>query len=530
LQPEGRDLKGIQQLKAVFGIVEPTVARVSATNSLSSAASRMLAKVASKRYVPATLAGTNILMATTLGREGTDGSSVASESASSTLRASDMDTSISHGAGGDAPPAPKKGFKAVLKQGGITLFWLIAAAVSLGSAYLAFNKGHQGILDLDRRIKTGKPDPTFSDQLVNTRALRFEADSLAAIPGLLPASMAGWDVYNGLSNYTGDFSANDWVPHTVSFINATDACSFCWSKGIFSIDPNDISNDDPVGDMVTFPPECPWFPAIPGDVTIKIGFNRYTQVFYNPDNCYGLYDYIQYLYANIPDTLTPLPGHVLPQSRYFYEWYVRGAGALDLIIPNNSTYVPTEDMERVGLTMGGFGGLVAFAIGAFSFKKFFEHMHDSFSKKPVMAMPGKNNRLFNAIEMPIAGVQSIFYSMQNVFLVWGALNGQDDTMKILAATAATITAVTVWFRTFDEAYVAMAGWMQQGLRNIKGKYHKWRGSGIARPPLPVNVMKERMIRKLMILQAALRKMDPKILEEVHKVLMPSESGEVAPVR
>ncbi len=427
----------------------------------------------------------------------------------------------------------QKDFKPILKSMGIGLFWLVAMAVSVASAFLSFNKGTTGILNVDQRIKTGKPDLSFYEQIQIGRAqramemeiglaLNFESQTLASIPGLWNTSMAGWDVYNGLSNYTGDFSANDWAPYTQPYVNATDACSYCFSRGSYSINSDYMGNDDPNGNIVTFPPDCPWVITIPGiNAFNNYGFNIYTQLFYNEANCYGIANYIQSLYMDIPYSLGPIPNHVLPQSRYFYEWYLSGMTPVPINPNSTAPYTPTPAMEGFAETMGGVNAAASFAVGVFFFNKFFQYLYDSFSKEPTNPMPGKNNRIFNAIEMPLAGAQALFWSADSFFLAWGVLNDASLGVKILVGGAAVATRFTVWFRTFDEAFVAMAGLIQQGWRNVGGRYQKWRNPSYKRPPLPENVIKDRLIRKVDRVMEAIRKMNPGILEEVHGAIRAS---------
>ena len=420
----------------------------------------------------------------------------------------------------------QKDFKPILKSMGIGLFWLLAMAVSVASAFLAFKKGSTGILNVDQRIKTGKPDLSFFAETVIGRGLRYQTDTWNSIPGLFNASMTGWDVYNELSNYTGNFSFNGWNPYTDLTVRVTDACSYCFSRADYGTDSAYISSSDPLGYYLTFSDTCPITPPIPSIGSFTLPIDPEVQLAYTKNNCYDLYNYEKSLYDNPLSLMPHLDDYVLGPERYFLETYLRGATGDESLVNyyqaiylnGTASYTPTPAMKGFAETMGGLGAAASFAVGVFFFNKFFQYLQDSFAKDPTVPLPGKSNRLINGIVMPLAAAQALFWSADGFFLTWGILNDSSLTLKILVGGAVVATRFTIWFRTFDEAFGAMAGLIKQGYRNVYGKYHKWRNPAHKRPPISDEDMVDRLIKRISMVEAFYRKVDPQIMKEFRRAI------------
>jgi hypothetical protein len=519
LQPQGGgSLKGLQLLKVLFQIVDRQNHKPQTSVSLGTTVTQVLASLIrggtkgtrqdgakAPQETPEILPGGGI--------EATDASHNTGQSFNR-VDHPDRTNPVNQTPAPHKKASSPKDFKPILRSVGTGLFWLVAMAVAVASAFLGFKKASTGILNVDQRVKTGQPDLSFYEQTQIQRALRLEQQAWEVIPTLFSNSMAGWDVYNGLSDYTGNFSANNWRPYSQLNIYTTDACSKCYTCSEYGQSAD--------GYYIKFKDCCPMTPPIPGGITFTFEINPQTALAYTSENCYGLFGYFEWLYTNLPYSLDPIPNRVLDESRYFYEWFLTNLNPPVSADPNRKApYTPTPDMERFADTMGGLNAVASFGIGVFFFHKFFQYLRDSFAKDPTVPLPGKSNRLMNGIIMPLAAAQALFWSADGFFLTWGALNDSSLTLKILVGGAVVATRFTVWFRTFDEAFGAMAGLLKQGGRNVYGKYQKWRNPGHKRSPISEEDMVDRLIKRVSVVEEFYRKADPDILKEVRRVISPS---------
>ncbi|MBA4310858.1 MAG: hypothetical protein C0425_11065 [Chlorobiaceae bacterium] len=146
---------------------------------------------------------------------------------------------------------------------------------------------------------------------------------------------------------------------------------------------------------------------------------------------------------------------------FFDHWLASHAG-----IETDDYYAPLETNSHLDPTKYGFANFLAVcgtvASGIFAIKALdesFKRIHDSFSSTPQDILPGKKNKLVNAVVLPLSMIQALNRSAGNAMLAWVLMQEYNvhPVLQWSVVGSSMLTSSMTYFMNFDDAYSQLPG-------------------------------------------------------------------------
>ncbi|MBA4249259.1 MAG: hypothetical protein C0432_00865 [Candidatus Puniceispirillum sp.] len=180
---------------------------------------------------------------------------------------------------------------------------------------------------------------------------------------------------------------------------------------------------------------------------------------FNFKNCPGI-SYLQ-PYTSIPGDFDYSEDNCDSWLIFLDHFLASNAG-----IETDDYYAPLETHANLNDTKYGFANFFAIcgtiASGLFAIKALdesFKRIHDSFSSTPDDILPGKKNKLVNAIVLPLSMIQAVNRSAGNTMLAYVLMQEYNvhPVLQWSVVASSTLTASMTYFMNFDDAYSQLPG-------------------------------------------------------------------------